>query len=170
MNVPTPDVTGSDATGLDVTGTVTRSTDVSGRRSSRTGRTVATAVSVLAGAAVLAGCGSGDGGNSDGGSGVAPSMSTAPSDGAGPTSGRSSTGTAGTNPQEGDDAAGAQDISRAKASMIATEEYGGSAVSVEREDADGQPVWEVELEGSSEGRIEVNVARSGGGIIGVEHG
>ncbi len=55
-----------------------------------------------------------------------------------------------------------------EAAKVATDKYGGTVKSVESDTHDGEPTWEVELEDSSEGRIEVNVSKATGEIVSVE--
>ena len=49
-----------------------------------------------------------------------------------------------------------------------TDEYGGRSLGVERDTAQGQPSWEVEIADSSQGRIEVDVAQQTGAVLSME--
>lgn len=60
-------------------------------------------------------------------------------------------------------------LSMEQGGSIATDEYGGTITSIEGDDYKGEPAWEVELEGSSEGRIEVKVSKATGQILEVEN-
>lgn len=64
---------------------------------------------------------------------------------------------------------GKGEIGKAEAGKIATGKYGGRVLEVESDHAKGQPSWEVEIAGSHEGRIEVDVAKHGGRILEMEH-
>lgn len=52
-----------------------------------------------------------------------------------------------------------------QAAKIATNKYGGTVTSVEDDKHKGEPVWEVEITDSTEGRIEVKVGKSTGDIV-----
>lgn len=54
------------------------------------------------------------------------------------------------------------------AGRIATDKYGGTITSVEDDDHKGEPAWEVELRGSTEGSLEVKVSKATGEILDVE--
>ena len=60
-------------------------------------------------------------------------------------------------------------VSMEQAGVIATDEYPGTIVSIEDDDHEGEPAWEVEINGSSEGRIEVTVSKATGQILRVEN-
>lgn len=53
--------------------------------------------------------------------------------------------------------------------MIATDKYGGTVSSIEDDSYKGEPAWEVEINDSNEGRIEVKVSKATGDILDVEH-
>lgn len=55
------------------------------------------------------------------------------------------------------------------ASAIATAKYGGAVTSVEDDSYKREPAWEVEIEDSTEGRIEVKVSKATGEILEVEN-
>lgn len=60
------------------------------------------------------------------------------------------------------------DISKSEAEKIATDKYGGTVKETEGDDYKGSPVWEVEINDSSQGRIEVKVDKKTGEILDVE--
>lgn len=55
-----------------------------------------------------------------------------------------------------------------QAGMIATDKYGGTVSSIEDDSYKGEPAWEVEINDSNEGRIEVKVSKATGDILVVE--
>ena len=55
-----------------------------------------------------------------------------------------------------------------EAGRIATEQYGGTASSIEDDSYKGEPAWEVEIKDSNEGRIEVKVSKATGDILDME--
>lgn len=60
------------------------------------------------------------------------------------------------------------EITEEDAEMVATSEYGGTVVSVESDDYNGEATWKVELAGSSQGDIEVEVSKASGEIVAVD--
>lgn len=60
-------------------------------------------------------------------------------------------------------------ITAEEAGRIATDRYGGQIEEIDRDDLDGRPVWEVEIDNSNEGDIEVKVDRQTGEILKVDH-
>ncbi|WP_410634637.1 PepSY domain-containing protein [Amycolatopsis sp. cmx-4-83] len=62
----------------------------------------------------------------------------------------------------------AHSVDQAQAARIATDEYGGRSLGVERDTAQRQPSWEVEIADSSQGRIEVDVAQQTGAVLSME--
>lgn len=63
---------------------------------------------------------------------------------------------------------GMTEITQQDAEMVATTEYGGTVVGVESDDHNGEPTWKVELAGTSNGDIEVEVSKESGDIIAVD--
>lgn len=59
-------------------------------------------------------------------------------------------------------------ISKDRAAKIATDQYDGQVISVEPDHAQGRATWEVELENSRQGRIEVDIAKNNGDIVATE--
>lgn len=55
-----------------------------------------------------------------------------------------------------------------EAGRIATDKYGGTVSSIEDDSYKGEPAWEVEINDSTEGRIEVKVSKATGDILDVE--
>lgn len=78
-----------------------------------------------------------------------------------------SQGTDATAPDNGTDTASSssQHVNRDEAGRAATDKYGGTIKSVESDDYNGKPAWEVEIRGSDHGRIEVKVEKSTGKIL-----
>lgn len=62
----------------------------------------------------------------------------------------------------------AADITADQAGQIAVDNYGGHVLNVESDTADGQPSWEVEIDGSAVGHIEIDVAKSSGDLLACE--
>ena len=60
------------------------------------------------------------------------------------------------------------EITEEDAEMVATAEYGGTVVGVESDDHNGEATWKVELAGSSQGDIEVEVSKASGEIVAVD--
>lgn len=63
---------------------------------------------------------------------------------------------------------GMTEITETDAEVIATTEYGGTVVSVESDSHNGEPTWSVELAGTSQGDIEVDVSKATGEIVAVD--
>ena len=63
---------------------------------------------------------------------------------------------------------GMTEITQEEAEMAATTEYGGTVVSIESDDHNGEPTWNVELAGTSQGDIEVDVSKATGEIVAVD--
>ncbi|WP_284743417.1 PepSY domain-containing protein [Amycolatopsis sp. RTGN1] len=59
-------------------------------------------------------------------------------------------------------------VDQAEAARVATQKYGGHSLGVEQDTAQGRPSWEVEIDGSDQGRIEVDVAQATGAILTIE--
>lgn len=59
-------------------------------------------------------------------------------------------------------------ISQQQAGTIATGTYGGHVREIEADDEDDQPTWEVEIDNSRQGDIEVDVSRDTGQVVKVE--
>lgn len=68
-----------------------------------------------------------------------------------------------TNP--GDQTSG---ISKSEAEQIAIDKYGGTVKEIEGDDYKGIPAWEVEINDSKKGRIEVKVDKKTGDILDYE--
>lgn len=69
---------------------------------------------------------------------------------------------------DGSSQAEKRSTSRQRAGKIVTDKYGGNVISIESNHENGQPTWEVEVENSSKGRIEVDVAKRDGSIVELE--
>lgn len=115
-------------------------------------RAVGVAAAAAAATVAVAGCG---GGNGSPDSSATPSTTATSS----PAPSTSSTGAVTTGTR----------ISKERAGKIVTDKYGGEVINVEADTHDGEPVWEVEVKNSHEGRIEVDVTQSGGEIVDFEH-
>lgn len=63
---------------------------------------------------------------------------------------------------------GMTEITETDAETVATAEYGGTVVGVESDDHNGEATWKVELAGSSQGDIEVEVSKASGEIVAVD--
>ncbi len=63
----------------------------------------------------------------------------------------------------------ADDIDQQRAGQIATDRFRGRVLNVEADQARGKPAWEVEVADSRQGRIEVDVSRTSGTIVEMEH-
>jgi uncharacterized membrane protein YkoI len=61
-------------------------------------------------------------------------------------------------------------ISKEKAANVVTTKYGGQVIHVEPGTTNGQPVWKVEAQNTSEGHIEADVSQVTGDILQVAHG
>lgn len=59
-------------------------------------------------------------------------------------------------------------ISKAQAEQIATDAYGGTVKETENDDYKGTPAWEVEINDSKKGRIEIKVDKQTGDILDYE--
>lgn len=55
-----------------------------------------------------------------------------------------------------------------QAGAIATDKYGGTVSSIEDDSYKGEPAWEVEINDSTQGRIEVKVSKASGEILFVD--
>ena len=108
------------------------------------------ALGTAAGLTLLAGCGS------DAPAGPPPSAPPASAAPAVPTGG----GPGASTPSGS--------VARERAERIATDRYGGRVLNVEADSRDGEPTWEVEIAGSREGRIEVDVSQVTGAIVEME--
>jgi hypothetical protein len=78
-----------------------------------------------------------------------------------------SAGTTGAAPPMAQRATGGH-VSRAKAGQIATSRYGGTVKEIESDHYHGKAAWEVEIQNSNQGRIEVKVDKATGDILDVE--
>lgn len=63
---------------------------------------------------------------------------------------------------------GMTELTQEEAEMVATTQYGGTVVSVESDDHNGEPTWNIELAGTSQGDIEVDVSKATGEIVAVD--
>lgn len=60
-------------------------------------------------------------------------------------------------------------IDQQRAGQVTTDRFGGRVLNVEADQARGGPAWEVEVADSRQGRIEVDVSRTSGAILEMEH-
>lgn len=72
-------------------------------------------------------------------------------------------------PADGDAPATDGTVTMEQAGQIATDAYGGTIKSIEDDNYQGEPAWEVELRDSSEGRVEIKVSKATGEILHLDH-